>query len=355
MAKKKNTKISVSQEDSTQAKPILEHYHQLAKNLRGSANQQQSESVLSEIHTLPERVQIALLKALAKEHHTDAADVLNAISELSPMKEVRKEARRPLIQLEGVRIYPQWKPAVPQSLVPPLSNTPLRFWKGLVTDSRNLGEVQLLLCWEQDNHEIRVLSFLLEFWQDGVKDFLTHVGSRRNAEKLIDSMSEVMPDVKVKACSLAQGRRLLLDALAINKQRGTTPHRDYRSNISLVNRLILEIPDLTKEEITHPEVVSFEDVVLDDAGYYDPDELDEDDEELDLRSLEPPQVVASFVNALFDEEERLRESLRPAGKRRIGRSSRRGCSVRVLGFDIYRSQRLSPCGTLSGKGGTSRT
>ncbi len=257
-------------------------------NLRGRVDQQQAESVLSEINTLPERVQIALLKALAKEHHTDAADVLTAISEWSPMKEVRKEARRALIQLEGVRIYPQWKPAVPQPLVAPLSNTPLRFWKGVVTDSRNLGEVQLVLCWEQDNDEIRVLNFLLEFWQDGVKDFFTLVGSKRNAEKLIDSMSDAMPDVKVKACSLAQGRRLLLDALATNKQHGTTPHRDYRNNISLVNRLILEVPDLN------------EDSVLDDEGYYD---FDEDDEELDLQSLEPPQVVAHFVNALFDEDD----------------------------------------------------
>ncbi|GAC1357821.1 MAG: hypothetical protein NVS4B11_33280 [Ktedonobacteraceae bacterium] len=304
MAKKKNTKISVSQEDSIQAKPILEHYHQLAENLRSSPDQRQVEAVLSEINTLPERVQMALLKALAKEHHSDGADVLTAINELGPMKEVRKEARRALIQLEGAGIYPQWKPAVPQPLAAHLSTTPLRFWKGVVTDSRNLGEVQLVLCWEQDSDEIRVLSFLLDFWQDGVKDFFTRVGSRRNAEKLIDSMSDIMPDVKVKACSLAQGRRLLLDALASNKQHGTTPHRDYRNNISLVNHLILEVPDLNKEEVTYPEVTSpheREDVVLDDAGYYDLDELDEDDEELDLQSLEPQQVVAHFVNVLFDE------------------------------------------------------
>ena len=289
MAKKKNTKISVSQEDSIQAKPILEHYHQLAKNLRSSADQKQTEAVLGEINTLPERVQIALLKALAKEYHTDVADILTAINELSPIKEVRKEARRALIQLEGVGIYPQWKPVVPQPLVAQMSTTPLRFWKGLVTDSRSLGEVQLVLCWEQDNDEIRVLSFLLEFWHDGVKDFFTRVGSRRTIEKLIESMSDKMSDVNVKACSLAQGRRLLLDALAINKQHGTTPYRDYRNNISLVNRLILEVPDLN------------EDVALDDTGYYDFDELDEDDEDLDLQSLEPQQVVAHFVNVLFDE------------------------------------------------------
>lgn len=295
MAKKKNTKISISQEDSTRAKPILERYHQLARNLHTSTDQKQAETVLNDINNLPENAQMALLKALAKELHTDAADLLAAINSLSPLKEVRKEAHRALIQLEGVRIYPQWQPAVPQPLVTAqLPTTPPHFWKGVVTDSRDLGEVQLVLCWEQGDDEIRVLSFLLDFWQGGVKDFFTRVGSRRNAEKLLDSMSDIMPDVKVKACSLAQGRRLLLDALAVNKQYGTTPHRDYRNNISLVNRLILEVPGLDKE---------VENTVLDDEGYYDLDELGEEEEELDLQSLEPQQVVAHFIDALFDEDD----------------------------------------------------
>jgi hypothetical protein len=41
---------------------------------------------LAEINDMPEGAQMALLKDLSKQHHTDAADVLVAINELSPIK-----------------------------------------------------------------------------------------------------------------------------------------------------------------------------------------------------------------------------------------------------------------------------
>ena len=116
MTKKKKAKItaSVSEEDNTQAKDVLEHYHQIALELRGSRNQEQAEAALTEVNNMPEGAQIALLKALAKERQQDAADVLAAINVLSSIKNVHKEARRSLIQLEGARIYPQWRLPVPQ-------------------------------------------------------------------------------------------------------------------------------------------------------------------------------------------------------------------------------------------------
>src|SRR6266699_3373658 len=149
MAKKKNTQIAVSQEDNTQAQHILEQYHEIAGNLHTSTDQKQAEDALTEINNLPEGAQIALLKALSKEHHTDAADVLLAINELSPIKSVRKEARRSLIQLEGARIYPDWRPPIQQPLAVQVTDTPSRFSKGIVTDSLDAGEVQLVLCFEQ--------------------------------------------------------------------------------------------------------------------------------------------------------------------------------------------------------------
>src|SRR5712692_7130017 len=98
--KKKTTQTLVLQEHITQAQHILEHYHQIANNLHASTNQEQAETALNEINNLPEGTQMALLKALSREHHTDAADVLIAINELSSTKGIRKEARRSLIQLE---------------------------------------------------------------------------------------------------------------------------------------------------------------------------------------------------------------------------------------------------------------
>lgn len=279
MAKKKNTQIPVSQEENAQAQQVLEHYHQVANNLHASKDQQQAETALTEINNLPEGAQIALLKALSKENHVDAADVLTALDELSPLKSVRKEARRSLIRLEGARIYPRWEPPIdrtPAISAIQLTTNPPRFWKGLVTDTLASGEVQLLLCWEQgdDYKDVRVLGFLLEFWDDGVKDFFTRVESKRGFENFAAQMAASMPNVTTKHCSLAQGRRLLLDALAINKEHGTTPHKDYRLNLSLVNQLILEAADLDEES----------------------------EESINLHDLSPQEVVVTFVESWVNDD-----------------------------------------------------
>lgn len=298
MAKKKHTQPAISQEDNTQMQHVFEQYHQIVGNLHASADQEQAEVALTETNNLPEGAQLALLKALAKEQHTDAADVLIAIHKLSPLKEVRKEARRSLLRLEAERIYPQWEPPIQPTLAIQLPDTSMHFWKGIVTDSLDAGEIQLLLCFEQENDstEIRVLGFLLEFWQDGVKDFFIRVESKQRLDNFVTQMEANMPDVKTKNCSLAEGRRLLLDALAVNKQHGTPPHKDYRANVSLVTRLVLEAPDLDEDT---------------DQG---------DEEGIDLHGLNPQKVVVNFVEAwvngnygiaydLLSRESAIRESL----------------------------------------------
>ncbi len=94
MSKKKVQKVTVSQADEAQAQEVLEQFHTLAGELRSSKNQQEAEAALSTITGLPEAAQVALLLALSKERHSDAADVLIAINQLSPEKSIRKEARR---------------------------------------------------------------------------------------------------------------------------------------------------------------------------------------------------------------------------------------------------------------------
>src|SRR5947209_17271830 len=98
MAKKKTTPLSISAEDNAQAQSLFEQYHQIASNLRTATDQKAAETTLTAINTLSEGAQMALLKELSKEHHSDAADVLAAINALSPIKEVRKEAKRSLIR-----------------------------------------------------------------------------------------------------------------------------------------------------------------------------------------------------------------------------------------------------------------
>lgn len=280
MSKQKKTPPAISQEDNRQIQQFLEHYHQFAKGLRAATMQSQVESALAEMNNLSETAQMGLLRALVQERQVDAADILLAINELSPNKNVRKEAKRSLIQLQEKKVLPGWRPPIDQ--LPALkvveSTNPPRFWKGLVTDSRDAGEVQLLLIFEQGENyrDARVFGFLLEFWRDGVKDCFTRVESKRSVDNFIAQMSMAMGDVVNKSCSLAEGRRLILEALAVNKKHGTVPHRDYRLNQSLIDSLILEAPDLDEED------------GLDD---------DEDLDEVDIHGLDPMGVVVTFVES----------------------------------------------------------
>src|SRR6266702_142406 len=112
MSRKKevHTHLPVSQEDEAQAEHLFEQYHHIAGDLHVSSSREQVEAALAEISSMPEATQMALLKILSKEYDTDAADVLNALHELSPNKNIRKEARRALIRLEEARVYPGWSP-----------------------------------------------------------------------------------------------------------------------------------------------------------------------------------------------------------------------------------------------------
>src|SRR6266480_4380502 len=158
---------------------------------QSAASISQAEQALEPITNLTESAQIVLLKELARENTTEAADVLLAINTYAPLKEARKEARRSLIRLEATRHYPQWTPPkMPEPVVSEETDGPIRFWKGQYTDSRAMGEVQLMLFWEQGEgyKEVRTFGFLLEFWHSGVKDFFTEVSSKRQIEKRMENL-----------------------------------------------------------------------------------------------------------------------------------------------------------------------
>ena len=250
MARKEDTTQAVSQEDAAQVQRLLRQFHKIANNLHTSTSQNEAETALADVINLPETAQLALLKALSKERDADAADMLLAINELSPNKAIRKEARRSLIRLQEAHIYPKWNPPIDRSLAIQASANPPRFWKGVVTNTFDSGEAQLLLCWEQGEEysQARILGFLLEFWHDGVKDFFTEVASKRHIETHIAEMQASAPDLETTECTLAEGRRLIQDALDVNKRYSTIPHRDYRNNLSLVKHLVLDATDVGEDQ-----------------------------------------------------------------------------------------------------------
>src|SRR5574340_131641 len=178
MAAKKQEHSSVQQADNARLEQLLTRHRIIAQELHNSTSKVQAESALTEFTLADEPTQMAMLKALAKLQDSDAADVLLAINELTPDKTIRKESRRSLIQLAGAKIYPSWTPEPEPAPVFEM-NMPPRFWKGFVTETREDGEIELVLCWEQgfEYGEARLMAFMLDFWDEGVINFKTEVGS----------------------------------------------------------------------------------------------------------------------------------------------------------------------------------
>ncbi len=236
----------IPQAEMTQIQHLLEQYHQLAHTLHNTTNQAEAAEALKDINSLSEVSQLALLKALSRERSSDAADIISALNELSPLKSIRKEARRSLIRLEEARIYPDWRPPVERAPAVQLAGSAQpRFWKGYVTASREEGEVQLILCWElgYEYSEVRMLIFLLDFWEQGLKECILENTSRRNVDAQLQRMRSQLPDVTLTDCTLAEGRRLIEEALAVNKWRGTLPHKEYRHNLPTIKSLIFDVED----------------------------------------------------------------------------------------------------------------
>ncbi|HET9921481.1 MAG TPA: tetratricopeptide repeat protein [Ktedonobacteraceae bacterium] len=249
MSTKKESKFGVSPEDEALVEQLLAQYHQIATNLHSSENPDEAEAALDDIHAMPESAQMALLKALSKEQNSDAADVLLALNELSPDKAMRKEARRGLIRLEGAKVYPRWEPPATRTLMVPLVRQPPRYWRGYVTQVREEGEVQLVLIFEEgyEYNETRMFIFLLDFWEQGVKDFFIQESNKRSVEEQIRKLQSQLPDVTLADVTLAEGRRLIEDALSVNKWRGTTPHKEYRHHLPTINQLILEAENVGQD------------------------------------------------------------------------------------------------------------
>jgi tetratricopeptide (TPR) repeat protein len=249
MPAKKETRITVSPGDEAQMQHLLAQYHQIATNLHGSQTQDEAEAAITDIDALPEAAQMALLKTLAREQNSDAADVLQALHELSPNKAVRKEAKRGLIRLEGSKIYPRWEPPVDRTLLVRLVRQPPRFWKGFVTQSREEGEVQLILTWEEgyEYNEVRMMTFLLDFWEQGVKELIIENFTKRSFDEHMRELQTRMSDITFADATLAEGRRLIEDALSVNKWRGTPPHKEYRHHQPTINQLILEASDVGED------------------------------------------------------------------------------------------------------------
>ena len=249
MAAKKAKQPSTQSGDEVFIQDVLGRLEEIAARLRQSTSRTQATQALADVFLADEATQFALIKALARQHDVNAADVLLAMHELAPQKDVRKEARRALIQLAGSKVYPSWAPGSEQPTAI-ASNYPPRFWKGAVTLMRERGQVRLALSWEYgfEYSEARSLYFMLDFIEHGVGDFLNESGAKRVVDKHYQEQINLWRKdedgpVEVVDCTLAESKRLLLEALDVNRWRKTTPHKDYRHYLPTVQQLILNAPE----------------------------------------------------------------------------------------------------------------
>src|SRR5258707_545054 len=149
MAAKKQQPAQWTQDEEEQIQVLLAQRQTMAEGLHGCTGRAEAETLLGPIHAARETVQLGLVKALVRAHDAEAADVLLALHELAPEKEVRKEAKRALLQLAGAKIVPSWTPEEERAAIGlPAQEAEPRFWKGAALGSRETGEMQVVLAFE---------------------------------------------------------------------------------------------------------------------------------------------------------------------------------------------------------------
>lgn len=252
---------------SEQEQELLARLPDVAQTVRASSTPTEAEAALADIAALPTATQVNFIHTLSKTTTTDAADVLTALNTYGVDKEIRKEARRALIRLESMRVRSQWTPPVAQAAAVQLNtNNAPRFWQGLTTQSREEGEMQLILIWEQgyDYSEVRTFGFLLDFWSAGVKDCFIETVSKRAMTRRIDEMRSKMTELGPTSCTLAEGKRLIEDALSVNTWRNNEPAAEFRNNRNLINQFILDASNIGEDSgrtFIHPELEDQETII----------------------------------------------------------------------------------------------
>jgi|GEM_PF-4657978 len=252
----------------------LEHLPQIAAALTAAHSREEATSAVAELCALDPRLLVTFLDRLGRQREIAAAQVAAALAELSEAKEVRREARRTLLRLRSAGIQPSW--SLPESQaqlqqVPPTELATPRFWQGLVSASRQEGEVNLLLTWDLSGTETRLqtIAFLLDFWNTGIKDVtVTAEMSRSQYQRQIIKAPQ-MRDVNLQPCTLEQGRWLVREALDFGAWRGNKPAAAFQRQ------------QLTIETLLHLD-----------------GEVDESADEIAIAAdLEPLEVVADFIGA----------------------------------------------------------
>ena len=117
-----------------------------------------------------------------------------------------------------------------------------------VSQAREQGEVLLVLGWQegQDPNYLRGQTYLLDFWDGGVKGFtLMDPMTRQHFDREVTRLTEGErgeDTVKMLPINWAAARRLVQEALEVNTWRGTSPDGDFTRYRSQIESRLLEPP-----------------------------------------------------------------------------------------------------------------
>ena len=241
----------------------------LAASLRRAApdGRDALKALLTPIDSTEEPVALAYANALGDhrgEAGRDAADIAEALGELSAHKEVARMARRSRIRLRSAGNVPSY--AVPSAVEhsgearPIAPITPFhaparpddeesrgghggRVAQAYASRNRETGEMLLLVAWQESAASDRIYpyAFDLSFWSQGIKRFAGGESMSLAAfrQRMVEPMQKDTPVVSITP---AEVRRLLREALDIAVWRGGEMDAEYQLHRAQVEeRLLAEL------------------------------------------------------------------------------------------------------------------
>jgi hypothetical protein len=233
-----------------------ERFAALLADIEGAHTPEAEARVMAGVATLDPAMRQFLIARMAEQGTPEAAAFLAALAaHPETPADGRAEARTALAHLREQGV----------TAAAPLVEA---FHTGWVQLGRERGEQIMMLAWRLSETRLEALVFLLDWRGDGVKDFYrTRDLSEAEWDELVAHNGEKgAPLVEI---TLAEGRALLLAALAEGKRFSRPVPREYKLAQGLIQRRVVDATDAAPPA----------------RDYLSPD-------------LDAPAIVAAYVSAL---------------------------------------------------------
>ncbi|HEX6819510.1 MAG TPA: tetratricopeptide repeat protein [Ktedonobacterales bacterium] len=269
-------------EQSAQLNALQETEAALAAALRSAAPEGRDAltAALAPVESAPEPVALAYADALGErrgETGRDAADVAEALGELSARKEVARVARRSRIRLRSAGSVPSFtipahlaaladdshdEEAAPAPITPfhvPARHESQKAGAGrrghiaqaYASRNRETGEMSLLVAWQESPTSDRLHPYMfdLSFWNQGIKRFAA--GEAMSPTMFRQRLVEpIMKDSPIVSVSPSEVRRLLLEALDNAAWREGEMDAEFELHRAQVEERFLAEPEGEAEQPT---------------------------------------------------------------------------------------------------------